>query len=81
MEIPILATKYFIPKQHTVLVARPHLVQRSESGTQYKLILVAELAGFGKTTLVSSWVSQIELPVAWVSLDKTDNDFRRFLCI
>jgi LuxR family maltose regulon positive regulatory protein len=42
------------------------------------LTLVSAPAGFGKTTLVSCWLAQQERPVAWVSLDKNDNDSVRF---
>ncbi|NIV33412.1 MAG: hypothetical protein GWN58_29390, partial [Anaerolineae bacterium] len=35
-------------------------------------------AGFGKTTLLSEWVAGCERPVAWLSLDKDDNDLARF---
>ncbi len=46
-------------------------MQKNKEG---RLILVAAPAGFGKTTLVSSWVKKIGHPVAWVSLDESDND-------
>jgi LuxR family maltose regulon positive regulatory protein len=48
-------------------------------GLQGKLTLVSAPAGFGKTTLVSEWVTQYRGLVAWLSLDKGENDPRRFL--
>lgn len=42
------------------------------------LTLVSAPAGFGKTTLVSEWVSSIHLPIAWLSLDRADDDPGRF---
>src|SRR4030042_1042978 len=36
-------------------------------------------AGFGKTTLVSEWITSCGRPVAWLSLDEGDNDPTRFL--
>ena len=39
-----------------------------------RLTLVAAPAGFGKSTLISSWVRELGGPTAWVSLDATDND-------
>ena len=36
-------------------------------------------AGYGKTTLVSSWLRETDIPSAWLSLDEGDNDPVRFL--
>ncbi|MHB9090246.1 MAG: LuxR C-terminal-related transcriptional regulator [Chloroflexota bacterium] len=44
-----------------------------------RLTLVSAPAGFGKTTLISTWARQARLPVTWLSLDETDNDPTRFL--
>ncbi|MDX1418258.1 MAG: hypothetical protein R3293_28920, partial [Candidatus Promineifilaceae bacterium] len=35
-------------------------------------------AGFGKSTLILDWIQQSEQQVAWLSLDKSDNDPVRF---
>ena len=51
-------------------------------------MLVCAPAGFGKTTLVCSWLEQMgarqgrkttSLPFAWLSLDENDSDLRLFL--
>ncbi len=42
------------------------------------LTLISAPAGFGKTTLLSQWVGHLNRPVAWVSLDRGDNDPARF---
>jgi LuxR family maltose regulon positive regulatory protein len=41
--------------------------------------LISAPAGFGKTTLVSDWVSKVGLPAAWITLDSGDNEPLRFL--
>ncbi len=79
MKAPILATKLFKPATRPEAVRRPQLVARLEEGRQRKLILISAPAGFGKTTLVSEWIAGSEQPVAWLSLDKGDNDLTRFL--
>jgi ATP/maltotriose-dependent transcriptional regulator MalT len=82
MPAPILATKLYIPPPRPKAVLRPRLIERLNEGlaSGRKLTLISAPAGFGKTTLVSEWVSVCERPVAWLSLDEGDNDSARFLC-
>jgi LuxR family maltose regulon positive regulatory protein len=47
-------------------------------GFAHTLTLISAPAGFGKTTLLSEWVRQTELPVAWLSLDQGDDDVNHF---
>jgi LuxR family maltose regulon positive regulatory protein len=44
-----------------------------------KLILVAAPAGFGKSSILVEWVDQSNRRVAWLSLEKADDDLSRFL--
>lgn len=75
----LLQTKLFVPPSRQDLVPRPRLIERLNEGITHKLILICAPAGFGKTTLLSNWVEGLDLPVAWVSLDKGDNDRTSFL--
>ncbi|MBK8900770.1 MAG: LuxR family transcriptional regulator [Anaerolineaceae bacterium] len=79
MSKPILATKLYIPPPPPKIVSRPRLIEHLNQSLHRKLTLVSAPAGFGKTTLVSEWVAQCERPIAWLSLDKEDNDPSRFL--
>jgi len=79
MAIPLLTTKFFIPRTQSELVPRQHLIERLNMGLERKLTLISAPAGFGKTTLVSEWVRHCNRPVAWFSLDTHDNDLPRFL--
>ncbi|HSB65424.1 MAG TPA: hypothetical protein VLD65_02540, partial [Anaerolineales bacterium] len=76
----LLATKIHIPPLRSNLVSRPHLIQRLNYGiTQnHRLVLISAPAGYGKSTLLSEWVSQLDLPVAWLSLEKEENTPTRF---
>ncbi len=40
---------------------------------------VSAPAGYGKTSLVSTWLDQVDRPSAWLTLDEEDNDPARFL--
>jgi LuxR family transcriptional regulator, maltose regulon positive regulatory protein len=76
---PILATKLYIPPFRPDVVIRPHLLERLNEGLHRTLTLIAAPAGFGKTTLLSAWVAGCDRQVAWLSLDKGDNDPTLFL--
>ena len=79
MTSQILTTKLYIPTTRSETVARSHLIDRLNQGLQARLTLVSAPAGFGKTTLISEWLSQSDRPSAWLSLDEQDNDPTRFL--
>lgn len=75
----MLNTKLFIPLVRKDRVPRHGLTERMNSGLEKALILVSAPAGYGKTTLVSSWLHEINTPSAWLSLDEGDNDPIYFL--
>lgn len=81
MSTTILATKLYIPPPKHNIVPRPRLIDRLDRGLEMggKLTLVSASAGFGKSTLLSEWAASCKRPVAWLSLDKGDNDTARFL--
>jgi LuxR family maltose regulon positive regulatory protein len=81
-EMSLLRTKLYIPPPRPELVPRLRLIERLNAGVHRKLILLSAPAGFGKTTLISEWVRRRgarTAPVAWLSLDESDNDLTRFL--
>ena len=79
MSEPLLLTKLYIPPPRPKIVLRSRLIERLNEGLHCKLTLISAPAGFGKTTLVSEWVTGRERPAAWLSLDEGDNDIARFL--
>ena len=74
----LLVTKLGRPSVGADLVTRQRLVNKLQLGIQRPLILIAAPAGFGKTTLLSTWFEQASLRSAWVSLDHDDDDLIRF---
>src|SRR5437870_2935153 len=85
MSIPVLTTKFLIPPRRLDWVIRPRLTRRLDQGLQRRLTLISAPAGFGKTTLVASWLhglanqQHIAPRVGWLSLEEDDNDLVRFL--
>jgi LuxR family maltose regulon positive regulatory protein len=73
----LLEMKLYVPKTRRGLVPRPRLSERLDRGIASKLTLVSAPAGFGKTTLLTEWLAEGpagERLVAWLSLDRADND-------
>jgi LuxR family maltose regulon positive regulatory protein len=84
-EVPLLATKLYIPPPRTGSVPRPRLLERLDEGLRLglRMTLLSAPAGYGKTTLLSDWAAQSPVPdpqplLAWLSLDVGDNDPVRF---
>lgn len=77
--VQLIATKLYPPHQRVGFVERPHLLDRLNDGLKSKVSRVVAPAGFGKTTLISTWLHQSSLPTAWLSLDEYDNDLSLFL--
>jgi len=76
---PLIRTKLHLPFTRSELVSRPRLQVRIAEGLRGPLTLITAPAGFGKTTLVASSIVKCGLPIAWLSLDKDDNEVERFL--
>ena len=74
----LLVTKLALPPVRADLVPRPRLTNQLQLGIQRPLTLIAAPAGFGKTTLLSTWLEHAPLPAAWISLESGDDDLIRF---
>jgi LuxR family maltose regulon positive regulatory protein len=74
----LLSTKLSPPRLPNSLVVRERLLADLEQALSTPLTLLAASAGWGKTTLLSSWASRHPHQVTWLSLDSLDNDPFRF---
>jgi LuxR family maltose regulon positive regulatory protein len=77
----LLATKLYVPPACPLghMVSRPRLLEQLDRGLAGRLILLSAPAGFGKTTVLGEWIADRGLCVAWLSLDRSDNDPARFM--
>ena len=81
---PALAasTRFQAPTYEDGLVSRDRLIDQLWAGRNRRLVLIHAPAGFGKTTLAVQWQRVLRgegLAVAWLSLDRDDNDSAWFL--
>ena len=84
MSDPLLVSKVKLPILRHHIVARKEVLRRLREGFQegHLLSLVCAPAGYGKTTAVRMWIEELDNPVAWVTLQESDSEIRRFLaCI
>jgi LuxR family transcriptional regulator, maltose regulon positive regulatory protein len=65
--------KFAAPQLHPGTVSRAHLVVNARS-TDCRLVTVTAPAGYGKSTFLTEWAAAEDRPVAWVSLDRLDDD-------
>jgi LuxR family maltose regulon positive regulatory protein len=78
----LLSSKLHPAQERSELVARPRLTEGLRRDPGRRLTLLSAPAGFGKSTLLTTWFKTCtggECSVAWLSLDEEDNDPVRFL--
>jgi LuxR family transcriptional regulator, maltose regulon positive regulatory protein len=74
--LTVVGTKLRVPSPRSEQVLRRRLLEMLEAGRGCKVTLVSAPAGYGKTILLSQWLTSEETngAFAWVSLDEQDND-------
>lgn len=76
----MLFTKLMVPGPPSNYINRTMLTSRLEEILDKKLTVISAPAGYGKTTLVSIWLTKkgTSIRTAWVSLDEKDNEVQVF---
>jgi LuxR family maltose regulon positive regulatory protein len=69
----LLEAKLSPPQLRPEAVSRADLIQRGRS-SDCRVVGVTAPAGYGKSTLLTQWAHGEDRPVAWVSLDRLDDD-------
>lgn len=71
--------KYTIPEPRAVVVRRQRLLDFLHQHVDLPVQLVSAPAGYGKTTLMSDFAKDIDVPVCWYTVDELDRDPHSFL--
>lgn len=74
-----LMTKVLLPRRRDDVLTRQRLLNGLYDMVDYRLALVSAPAGYGKTTLLVDFATDLEHPVCWYALDASDRDPRVFL--
>ena len=69
----LLDAKLSIPQPRGGLVSRTELIEAARS-SESTVVGVTAPAGYGKSTLLAQWATAEDRRVAWVSLDRFDDD-------
>ena len=78
LPVPIIRSKLYPPPLAEDTVLRERLLAMASSVANSPATLVSAPAGYGKSTLVKSWLDRIDGNTAWLSLDTADSDLRQF---
>lgn len=78
MPVQITQTKVILPRRRKDLLSRQRLLDLLFDLMDYKLVIVAAPAGYGKTSILIDFANQSDISVCWYSLDSLDLDPFRF---
>ncbi|MGZ4391203.1 MAG: LuxR C-terminal-related transcriptional regulator [Gaiellaceae bacterium] len=67
------------PARRVLTVERQRLLRLIAADPDARIVLISASAGYGKSTLAAQWSIRCQRPVAWLSLERGDNDPLIFL--
>jgi LuxR family maltose regulon positive regulatory protein len=72
-------TKLTVPVPPAQTIGRGRISRILQQASQARVVLLCAPAGSGKTTAVINWARESGLPVAWLSLEGSDNESVRLV--
>jgi len=79
LQIEILKTKFFLPQPTSDFVERKSLESKFENLKTRPVMLVSASTGYGKSTVISDFLSKQNENYAWLSLCEKENEFQQFI--
>jgi len=73
------ATKFLVPRRADDVICRQRLIDLLHDHVHLRVQVVSAPAGYGKTTLLVNFASDLDTTVCWYSLDTSDQDPRLLL--
>lgn len=71
--------KFCPPVLSSKIINRPRLFARMDEAIACRLVLLSAPAGFGKSTLLASWLANSKVPFVWLNLSE-EEDSPKKLC-
>jgi LuxR family maltose regulon positive regulatory protein len=75
----LFESKLHPPPLRSSIIPRVALVDRLDDARDVPIASVVAPAGYGKTTLLSEWAHRDGTRIAWLSIDRHDNDLNQFV--
>jgi LuxR family maltose regulon positive regulatory protein len=75
---PVNSSSTFIPRISRNIIARFPLETKLETASSAALALIVAPAGFGKTTLLASWLKKTNRRTAWFSIEERESSLESF---
>jgi LuxR family transcriptional regulator, maltose regulon positive regulatory protein len=73
LQAQLLQAKLAVPHRRPGSVSRADLIEKAREDVR-RVVCITAPAGYGKSTLLSEWAAVEDRRVAWVSLDRFDDD-------
>ncbi len=80
LDASVLNAKLSIPEPRADAVSRADLIEKART-SDCRVVGITAPAGYGKSTLLAEWAEAEDRRVAWVSLDRFDDDPASFVML
>ena len=71
---PLRPSKYRVPVPSVATVERRRLLDLLASAWDVPIVLISASAGYGKSTVAAQWAARCRRPMAWLNIDRADNN-------